>query len=349
MFFLPNLNQGGAEKVIATLANELNREKFKITIVLFEKEGHFLNALKEDVEILELNTSRIRFSIFKIIPLIRKHKPEIAFFGWGEIAAFIAPFIPFFKRTKFIARETNVVSKHVTRKEIRFFYRFYNNFHGIIAQSDDMQNDLVNHWKVNPKKIIKINNPVDVEWIQNQMKLEEKIFSGELKNVVSIGNLSERKGFDLLLRVFSHLKQEKIQLHILGDGADKEKLIQQKEELGLEKVNFIGIKKNPYPYLYQADLFILSSRYEGFPNVLLEAGVCGTYALANNCPGGINEIIEEGINGEICSIENSELFAERIKILLNEKHDEEKIQNSINRRFSKEIIINQYDKILSQI
>src|SRR5690625_7263730 len=88
MFFLPNLNQGGAEKVIATLANELSREKFKIRIVLFEKEGHFLNALKEDVEILELNTSRIRFSIFKIIPLIRKHKPEIAFFVWGEIAAF---------------------------------------------------------------------------------------------------------------------------------------------------------------------------------------------------------------------------------------------------------------------
>src|SRR5690554_2736240 len=116
MFFLPNLNQGGAEKVIATLANELNREKFIITIVLFEKEGHFLNALKEDVEILELNTSRIRFSIFKIIPLIRKHKPEIAFFGWGEIAAFIAPFIPFFKRTKFIARETNVVSRSEERR-----------------------------------------------------------------------------------------------------------------------------------------------------------------------------------------------------------------------------------------
>src|SRR5690625_5882988 len=71
--------------------------------------------------------------------------------------------------------------------------------------------------------------------------------------------------------------------------------------------------------------------------------------MANNCPGGINEIIEEGINRENCSIENSELFAERIKILLNEKHDEEKIQNSIIRRFSKEIIINQYDKILSQI
>src|SRR5690625_7799578 len=119
MFFLPNLNQGGAEKVIATLANELNREKFKITIVLFEKEGHFLNALKEDAEILELNTSRIRYSIFKIIALIRKHKPEIAFFGWGEIAAYIAPFIPLFRRTKLISRHTNLLHKNENDKEIR--------------------------------------------------------------------------------------------------------------------------------------------------------------------------------------------------------------------------------------
>lgn len=349
MFFLPNLNQGGAEKVIVTLANELNREKFKIIIVLFKKEGHFLNLLKKDVQIIELKTNKIRFSIFKIIPLIRKQKPDIAFFGWGEIAAFISPFIPCFTNIHFIARETNVVSKHVTRKEIRFFYRFYNNFHKIIAQSNDMKYDLIENWKVKSQKIYKINNPIDVEYIQNQMISDEKLFSDEYKNVLAIGNLSQRKGFDLLLNVFSHLKDEKIKLIVLGDGSDKEKLIQQKKELDLENVEFIGIKKNPYPYLFQADLFVLSSRYEGFPNVLLEAGVCGIYSLANNCPGGIDEIIEEGVNGEVFSILNSKLFAERIKVLLSEKYNRKTIQNSIIRRFSKEIIINQYEKVLSQI
>lgn len=349
MFFLPNLHQGGAEKVIATLANELNREKFLITIVLFEKEGHYLNLLKEDVQILELNTKRIRFSIFKIILTIRKHRPDIAFLGWGEIAAFISPFIPFIKKTKFIARETNVVSEHVVRKDIRFFYRFYNNFHKIIAQSNDMREDLMDQWKVKPHKIIKINNPVDVEFIQDRMHSDEKLFSDEYKNVLAIGNLSQRKGFDLLLKVFSHLKNEKIKLTILGDGADKEKLIQLKQNLGLENVDFKGIKKNPYPYLHQADLFVLSSRYEGFPNVLLEAGVCGTYSLVNNCPGGIDEIIQEGINGEICPIENSELFAKRIKESLNEKKDTEKIQESIINRFAKEKIIVQYENILTAI
>ena len=145
---MPDLNQGGAERVITTLCNELDRTKFCPKLVLFKKEGYYLNHLKDDVEIIELNISRIRYSIFKIIPLINKLKPNIVFTGWGEISAFLSPLIPFFSKTKFVTRETNVVSKHVTRKEILFFYRFYNNFHQIIAQSDDMKNDLIDNFKI---------------------------------------------------------------------------------------------------------------------------------------------------------------------------------------------------------
>ncbi|MDX9704447.1 MAG: glycosyltransferase, partial [Weeksellaceae bacterium] len=176
-----------------------------------------------------------------------------------------------------------------------------------------------------------------------------KEFSSEFKNVVAIGNLSQRKGFDLLLTVFEKLKEEKIKLFILGDGADKGKLIEQKEKSELINVEFLGNKKNPYSYLAQADLFVLSSRYEGFPNVLLEAGVCGTYALANNCPGGINEIIEEKVNGEIASIENPELFAERIKILCQQNFDKNRIQKSIISRFSKEIILEKYEQVFDEL
>jgi len=349
LFILPDLNQGGAEKVITILANELDRKKFSPKILLFEKKGTFLDYLKDDVEIIELKTKRIRFSIFKIIPVIWKTKPDIVFAGWGEIAAFLSPVIPFFKKTKFVARETNVVSQHVKRKEIRFFYHFYNNFHKIIAQSDDMKNDLVQNFNINPGKIVKINNPVDVEFIQDQVKLSEKLFSNEFKNVVAIGNLSERKGFDLLLNVFSKLKDKPIRLYILGDGHDRDKLVQQKEELGLKNVEFLGIKPNPYPYLHQADLFVLSSRYEGFPNVLLEAGACGTYALTNDCPGGIGEIIQSKINGEISDINNPDLFAEKIWEFLNKNYNREFIRESIELRFSKEIIVEKYNRILSDL
>lgn len=350
LFILPDLNQGGAERVIATLCNELDRTKFCPKLVLFKKEGHYLNILKEDIEIIELNVSRIRYSIFKIIPLIRKLKPEIVFTGWGEISAFLSPIIPLFPNTKFITRETNVVSEHVKRKEILFFYRFYNNFSKIIAQSDDMKNDLIINFKISENKIVKINNPVDFEMI-NHLKNEniELGFNKSYKNIVAIGNLSPRKGFDLLLNVMKHLKDEKIKLTILGDGAFKDDLINQTHTLHLDNVIFKGNVSNPFAYLKNADLFILSSRYEGFPNVLLEAGACGTYSLANNCLGGINEIVQEGINGEVSEIVDEEIFANKINEILAKNNDENKIILSISSRFSKEIIIKEYELIFDNI
>lgn len=344
---MPDLNQGGAERVITTLCNELDRTKFCPKLVLFKKEGYYLNHLKDDVEIIELNISRIRYSIFKIIPLINKLKPDIVFTGWGEISAFLSPLIPFFSKTKFVTRETNVVSKHVTRKEILFFYRFYNNFHQIIAQSDDMKNDLIDNFKIHSSKIIKINNPVDFEMI-NRLKeenIEQDNHTG-YKNIVSIGNLSQRKGFDLLLNVFSYLKNEPIKLTIFGDGRYKEELLVQKNDLQLDNVSFFGKVNNPFPFVKQADLFILSSRYEGFPNVLLEAGACGIYSLANNCPGGITEIIQPGINGEISNIENHQEFADKIMKIIIKSYDKAEIKNSISLRFSKEIILDIYTEML---
>jgi len=347
---LPDLNQGGAERVITTLCNELDRTKFCPKLVLFKKEGYYLNHLKDDVEIIELKVSRIRYSIFKIIPLIKKLKPEIVFTGWGEISAFLSPIISLFPKTKFITRETNVVSKHVKRKEILFFYRFYNNFHQIIAQSDDMKNDLIENFRISENKIVKINNPVDFDLI-NRLKIESVNvgFNMSYKNIVAIGNLSPRKGFDLLLNVMNELKGENIHLTILGDGAFKDELAQQKGELGLNNVTFKGKVSNPFVYLKNADLFVLSSRYEGFPNVLLEAGACGTYSLANNCPGGINEIVQEGINAEVFPISDSKGFAEKMKEILNQSHDKEKIVKSIYSRFSKEIIISKYESIFDKI
>lgn len=351
LFILPDLETGGAERIVTTIANHLPSEKFEPKIMLLRKEGGYLEILKDDVEVIDLKTQRIRNGLLPILKEIRKRKPDIVFSGFGEVNAYLSMFLKFFPKTKFIARETNVVSQHVTRKEIKFFYNFYNNYHKIICQSDDMQQDLVENFKIKPHKLIKINNPVDFDFINEKLAASEKpnAFKNDFKNVVAIGNLSARKGFDNLLKVFSHLKHEKILLHILGNGRDREALHQLKEELRLENVIFHGQQKNPYQFLKFADLFILSSRYEGFPNVLLEAGACGVYALANNCPGGISEIIQPGINGEIADIENHEAFAGKIKEILGGNHSPERIKNAIKSRFSKEIILGKYEDVFNGI
>lgn len=351
IFILPDLESGGAERIVTTIANHLSREKFVPKILLLRKEGAYITLLKDDVEIIDLKVKRIRQSIFPILGVIKKYKPSIVFSGFGEVNAYLAPFIPLFRKTKFIARETNVVTEHVTRPEIKFFYKFYNNYHKIICQSDDMKKDLLEKWNIKPKKIIKINNPVDFQAIDKHLGNQEKpeSYGSEYKNVVAVGNLAVRKGFDNLLKVFSYLKDEKILLHILGDGVEKENLLQMKENLGLSQIIFHGKKENPYPYLKFADLFVLSSRYEGFPNVLLEAGACGTFALANDCPGGIREIVQKGINGEIEKIEKHEVFAKNIIEILGETHHDKNIRNAIESRFSKEIIMEKYEEVLDEL
>ncbi len=351
IFILPDLETGGAERIVMTLANHLPREKFEPKIMLLRKEGGYLRYVKSDVEIIDLNTKRIRHSIRPILKEIRKRKPDIVFSGFGEVNAYLSLFIKLFPKTKFIARETNVVSEHVTRKEIRFFYKFYNSYKSIICQSDDMVQDLLKNFDIKSNKIVKINNPVDFDFIGEKLKSSQRpeSFKTNFKNVVAIGNLSSRKGFDNLLKVFSRLKNENILLHILGDGCDKEMLHEMKELLGLKNVTFHGRQENPYQFLKFADLFILSSRYEGFPNVLLEAGACGTFSLANNCPGGINEIVHSGINGEVSNIENHEDFAQDILKVLKQEHDANSIRNSILSRFSKDIIMKKYEQVLGNL
>ncbi|MGO4708715.1 glycosyltransferase [Chryseobacterium sp. 2TAF14] len=348
MFILPDLETGGAERIVTTIANHLSRDRFEPKILLLRKQGGYLNFLKKDVEIIDIDTERIRHSLKPILREIYRRKPDIVFSGFGEVNAYLSLFIKLFPKIKFIARETNVVSEHVTRKEIKFFYNFYNNYQQIIAQSDDMMNDLVNNFNIKKQKVIKINNPVDFDFINEKLQVSAKpeSFKYNYKNVVAIGNLSARKGFDNLLKVFSRLKNEKIILHILGDGRDREILHQMKDFLGLKNVVFHGRQDNPYQFLKFADLFILSSRYEGFPNVLLEAGACGTYSLVNNCRGGINEIIQHNTNGEIADIENHEDFSQKILTLIHRNYDADSIRNSIKSRFSKEIILERYEKIL---
>ncbi|CAA7195910.1 N-acetylgalactosamine-N, N'-diacetylbacillosaminyl-diphospho-undecaprenol 4-alpha-N-acetylgalactosaminyltransferase [Chryseobacterium potabilaquae] len=348
IFILPDLETGGAERIVTTIANHLSRDRFEPKILLLRKTGGYLNLLKNDVEIIDINTERIRHSLRPILKEIYRRKPDIVFSGFGEVNAYLALFIKLFPNIKFIARETNVVSQHVTRKEIKFFYNFYNNYQKIIAQSDDMMADLIDNFNIKENKIIKIHNPVDFDFINETLKISDKpdSFKYNFKNVVAIGNLSARKGFDNLLKVFSRLKNENIILHILGDGKDREVLHQMKEFLGLKHVVFHGRQENPYQFLKYADLFILSSRYEGFPNVLLEAGACGTYSLANNCPGGINEIIQNDINGEVSDIDNHENFAEKICSILQRNYDRDAIKNSIKSRFSKNIILDKYENML---
>jgi len=116
-----------------------------------------------------------------------------------------------------------------------------------------------------------------------------------------------------------------------------------------EDITFTGFKKNPYRWMKYADLFILSSRYEGFPNAVLESMACGTPVIAFECPGGLNEIVIEGINGALVENGDTDLLAAKINYFAQVVFDRQEIINNILKRYSCEKIICKYAKMFNKV
>lgn len=350
-FLIPSLGGGGAERVAFHLLNNLSLDKFELSvIIIYKNKGDYLKDLRREVKRIFLEKDKIRYSIPSLCKVLKEEKPDIVINFSFDLMMLIGTFvIPFFRNTYFINRQINIL----TKEKFNFFKKFllkiaYKNFNKIITQSRDMTEDLLKNIDISKEKIVEINNPADIDRIE---KLSNENMEIELdkncKNLLCVGRLAPQKGFDSIIEIISLINDENIKLYILGEGEEKESLLNLIEKLNLKKrVFLLGRKSNPYIYMKNADLFILSSRYEGFPNVLIEAGSCGLYSICNNCLGGVNEIILENINGNIVDFNNRDLVSKIIeeKLILNKS--KRKIKDSIKNRYSLDKIIKKYENLL---
>ncbi|MFY0195273.1 glycosyltransferase [Raoultella planticola] len=314
LFVLPFLGYTGADRVIFTLLNNLDRTKIKPFLLVHsdkEEKSGLIKHLKSDVTVISLDINgRISRNLHKIIygmrRSIKRYNIDTVLISDGTSNASISPFLFLFGNAKIIARESNLPSLFETKKIVRLLYKtFYRNYDTIIVQSNDMYDDLTEEMKIPKGKVVKINNPLDYDFIISK-SLEPSVYvlPDDKINLLAIGRLTYQKGFDLLLEGVSRLKNDKYHLTIVGQGEDDIKLKNICKKLNiLPKVTFIDKTDNPYSLMKQADIFISSSRWEGYPNVVIEALACGLPVVANNYPGGINEIINDS-NGFICDINN---------------------------------------------
>lgn len=349
------LTMGGAERMMVNILNHFLANGDEVHLIIFKNIGTLKSLLHENIIIHDLGSLSVKKGMPKCLREIYKIKPNIVFSGIGHLNIALAPFIPLMRRvlpnTRWISRETNIVSlQNQEEKYPKIFDHLYNktykNFDVIIAQSEDMKDDLELNYPSTSSKITLINNPIDIKKV-NKLS-SEKIafkFDGDKINLISVGTLRYRKRHDLLLKCLSKLP-DIYTLTIVGSGEEETNLKVFSHALGLEdRVTFEGHQTNPYPYAKGADLFVLTSEHEGFPNVLLEANSLGIPVVAFACPGGITEIIEEGINGY--SVRNGDIdaFVVTIEKAIAKSFDREWVVDSVERRYSHSIIFEKYEKV----
>lgn len=322
LFMLPSLTGGGAERVFTTILRHLDRGRFEPHLALLQAEGAYLGDIPKDVPIHDLKVSRVRYALPRIIKLVWKLRPQTILVTMGHLNVALIAARRFFPRdTKLIVREA-VIPTALFREENKnarlwgwLYRRFYKRADRVICLSDSMVSDLVKNLGVPREKLVRIYNPVDTEKIRELSQIGINPFKGTGPRLAAAGRICRQKGFDILIDAMPAVLKRfpDAQLAILGEGPLEADLKKQARNLGIEgQVAFLGFQPNPWLYLKHADAFILPSRYEGLPNVLLEALALGTPAVVTDCPGGIREIRDSVGNMAVVPPENPSALAEAI-------------------------------------
>lgn len=355
IILIKNLSHGGAQKVCVTICNELYKRNHNIELwILDNKHTALSDQLHEKIKLTHINSKRVRGSIFKLARLLKKEKPPKILIFNVELA-FLTIFLKklFNLRTYIIFRSINTLSraytfpssmweKYFAVKGIRYFLPLCDK---IIAQSTGMKKDMIKYFKVHPSKIETIFNPA-VNLSENEIQHQET----QSNNFLYVGRLQAQKGLTNLIRIFAKIREEypNATLNIVGDGPEMNKLVSLTQELNLTSaIHFRGYQPNPYPYFMAAKATLLTSLYEGFPNVLVESIKAGTPVIAYNCPSGPDDIIEDDVNGILVPNQNSRAFIEAMKLVAGDHKVFEKalVQNSA-KKFSLEKIIDKYEKLI---
>ena len=367
VFMLPNLLTGGTQRAMVNVANGLAKTEFEIVFVITNKisknysnnphiEKKMVSNFDENLfRTIFLDCTGVKWSIFKIRSILKKENPDILFTSLSYFNLYIAFFkflLP--KKLILVGRETNILSvKHANLKykqTINFLYKLaYKNLDFIVCQSNDMKEDLVNNFGVFLKKAIVINNPVDTKDIIKKSKVKTNKIDDSFFNIISVGHLTRQKGHALLISAIYRLNDKRIKLNIIGRGVLLKQLKQKVKDLKLQgRVEFFGFEANPFKFISKCDLFVLPSAFEGFPNALIEAGVLGIPLLANNCKGGINEIINE-TNGFVSQYNSVEDLANKISLIRNKDYRSDIIKNDFITRFDLGIISKRYYTFFKKI
>jgi glycosyltransferase involved in cell wall biosynthesis len=315
-FHLPNLNAGGAEKMRLVLARELIKLGIAVDLVLCEAKGEYLPQVPETVRVINLKSKRTLSSIIPLLKYMLSERPDVLISSLGaqNIAAISANLLGV-KPTTVAVTQHNSLSKEANLTRTRqqrympFLYRYFLPLaDGVIAVSEGVADDMSIVAQFDRSRINVLYNPAYPDGLADKLAdpYFHPLFEANEPVILAVGRLIEQKGFDTLIEAFALLAKEKsVQLAILGVGHLLGQLQQQAERLGIsQRVHFLGFQQNPLVFMKNSKMLVLSSRYEGFGNVLVESMACGTPVVSTDCESGPSEILEKGKYGELVMVDD---------------------------------------------
>ncbi len=319
--FLPSLRGGGAERVMLYLARGFADKGYEVDLVLAKREGSYLSQVPENVNVVDLKAGRVFTSLPALVRYLRREQP-VALLSAMDHSNIVALWAKRFARVRMrvVVSVHTIFSMGVKHSNTRgrlipYIARWcYGWADGVVAVSRGVADDLSNTIGLPRERIRVIYNPVIVPELFELAKepVEHPWFcAGEPPVVLSVGRLTFAKDYPTLLRAFSLvIRARPARLIILGEGEERAGLEAMVRDLGLEDVvSLPGFAMNPYAYMSKAALFVLSSAYEGFGNVLVEAMACGTPVVSTDCPSGPAEILENGRLGQLVPIGDVEALS----------------------------------------
>ena len=355
---LHDLRGGGAEKMMVRLANQMVEDGDQVDMILITEGGSNKPYLSENVNLIELQCERTLAAFGPLRNALKRSKPDgilAALTHINVITAITCASLGWLNKLSVSERNAFSLDKKVNSDKVMkltyflapYIYRLLPN--PVIAVSKGVAQDLIDTTVVRPKDVVTAPNPVitkETEQAAQQPPRHPWLIEKTVPTIIAVGRLSYQKGFDLLLDAFSQVqKSVESRLIIFGEGELRESLEKQIDELGIsDKVSLPGYSDNIIAEMKAADLYVLSSRFEGSPNAIVEAMSVGTQVVAFDCPHGAREILQDGNVAPLVEYKNIDLIAHAMTLEL-EKQTSSKRNTDIVRsvqRFTSQNSSHQY-------